>query len=185
MMRAARPRVWRLDMIAICPLPGSALRSNVARGGMIPLGTKPRCFISLTNSRSKRFALNLNHLTLPEIQGFNTFRDEPCFKSKSKRDSGPAPDGLVRNVNAAFHHKLFNRTRAKFEPGVAPDNMSDDPRRKPLPSAADFHYLHRHRLRAPISATTVEAIVVLTPRRARNASTTGAKYQSGIATSIA
>ncbi len=33
----------------------------------------------------KRFALNLNHLTLPKIINFNALGDESCLKLKSKR----------------------------------------------------------------------------------------------------
>jgi hypothetical protein len=33
----------------------------------------------------KRFALNLNHLTLPEIKDFNVLDDVKCFRLNAKR----------------------------------------------------------------------------------------------------
>jgi hypothetical protein len=34
-----------------------------------------------------RFALNLNHLTLPEIKDFNALGESRCLKSNAKRSS--------------------------------------------------------------------------------------------------
>ena len=45
----------------------------------------------------------------------------------------PAPDGLVRNVDAALCQQLLDIAKRQREPGIEPDRMLDDHRRKAMP----------------------------------------------------
>jgi len=53
----------------------------------------------------------------------------PGFYSFGKDGSellNPSSNRLIRHINAAFHHKLFNLAQAQIKPKIQPDNTLDD-----------------------------------------------------------
>ena len=59
-------------------------------------GTKACRLFQTTPVRLKRFSLNLNHLTLPEIKYFNALGDSRCPKLNANRSNVPLPPFRVR-----------------------------------------------------------------------------------------
>ena len=49
----------------------------------------------------------------------------------------PATDRLIRKVHTTFQHQFLDLAQAQVEPGVEPDNMSDDLGRKAMAFVVD------------------------------------------------
>lgn len=82
----------------------------------------------------------------------NSYCNNPvCGPSRASMMTGRLPSLSVvrhiRNAHAALQHQFLDLAQGHVEPGVEPDNMSNDLRRKPVAFIADFLCLHRHRLR--------------------------------------
>jgi hypothetical protein len=77
----------------------------------------------------------------------------------------PAPNGLIRDRNAAFCQQIFDVTKAQGKPQIEPDRLLDDFGGEPLPFVADFiHALGllnpRPRPQARIDVTTPQILSI-------------------------
>lgn len=168
------PRAWRRRRSEVCPLPGSALRSNVTKGGDDPFGheapafhqldQKPICGVRVS-PRLKDYLKNTailvdrasqpegparnvhdNFIQVPEIAKARVSLSQHVGDQRSKLDC-PAQDRLVRNVDATFQRQLFDRTQAQVEVHLEPDDMRDELGQKAIALIADVLILHRRHLR--------------------------------------
>lgn len=85
---------------------------------------------------------------MPDITAFRGFAPQGPGKCRAKL-AAPAPDGLIRDDDAAFEQHFLDQTKAQREPKIQPHRMCNQLAWKTVPFVAHRRLAHRRQLSHP------------------------------------